>query len=161
MPLERAPVDLGRVVLSAAHDLEEEARARRQALVLELFAETTWIRGDAARLEQIVTNLLENSCKYSPAGGRIVLRLTREDGQAVLSIRDNGTGISPEDLPHIFEPYFRGGNCAQGSGSGLGLGLALTRLLVQLHGGTIEAKSRGSGCGSELIVKLPALMHSR
>lgn len=152
---ERAPVDLGRVILEAAEDLEQEVRTRRQALVLEFCAETLWVEGDAARLDQVVGNLLENSCKYSPDGGRIALTLSHEEGQAVLSICDDGAGISADDLPHIFEPYFRGRQCAQVASSGLGLGLTLTRRLVKLHNGTIEARSRGAGCGSEFIVRLP------
>jgi signal transduction histidine kinase len=153
---DRAPVDLACVVLNAAQDLEHEVRVRRQELALELLAEALWVRGDAARLEQIVGNLLENSCKYSPDGGRIVLSLSHQEDQAVLCVRDDGSGISSEDLPRIFEPYFRGSNSAQAAHGGLGLGLTLTQRLVKLHGGTIEVKSRGAGCGSEFTVRLPA-----
>ena len=158
--LERCPVDLGRVVLNAAQDLEQEFRARQQALVLELLGEALWVEGDPTRLEQIVANLLENGSKYSPDGGRIRLTLAHASGQAALSVRDDGVGISAEDLPHIFEPYFRGDNAAHGSRSGLGLGLTLTHHLVRLHGGTIEARSDGAGCGSEITVRLPLLMRS-
>ncbi|MBW4051802.1 MAG: HAMP domain-containing histidine kinase [Proteobacteria bacterium] len=153
--LERAPVDLGRVILDVTRDLDQELRSRQQVLILELSARAVWVQGDAARLEQIVENLLENSCKYSPGGARIAVALSREEDQAVLRIRDNGTGISSEDLPHIFEPYFRGSSLAHWSRGGLGLGLTLTRRLVQLHDGTIEARSPGTGCGSEFTVRLP------
>lgn len=155
LPLERVPVDLGRVVLNAAQDLEQEVRARGQMVDLRLPGGALWVRGDATRLEQIVGNLLENSSKYSGEGGRIVLALSQEDGQAVLSVRDDGDGISSADLPRVFDPYFRGSDPAKTARGGLGLGLTLTRRLVQLHGGTIEAKSRGVGCGSEFIVRLP------
>lgn len=154
--IDRMPVDLGRLVLNAAQDLEQDVRAHRQSFVLDLFSDSLWVLGDATRLEQIVVNLLENSCKYSPDGGRILLTLSREEDLVVLSVRDEGSGITPEELPHIFEPYFRGGNSAHQSRGGLGLGLALTRHLVQLHGGTIEAKSRGAGCGSEFTVRFPS-----
>ena len=153
--LERAPVDLGRVVLDVTRDLEQELRSRQQVLILELSAQSLWVRGDAARLEQVVENLLENSCKYSPDGARIGAALAREEDQAVLRIRDNGSGIPSEDLPHIFEPYFRGSGTALGPSGGLGLGLTLTQRLVQLHDGTIEARSLGTGCGSEFTVRLP------
>ncbi|HVS78140.1 MAG TPA: HAMP domain-containing sensor histidine kinase [Steroidobacteraceae bacterium] len=153
--LDPGPVDLGRVALNAVEDLEQEIQAREQALVLELAAEAVWVRGDAARLEQIVGNLLENSSKYSPDGARITLSLAREEDRAVLRVRDEGAGISAEDLQHIFEPYFRGGGSAHAGRDGLGLGLTLTRRLVQMHGGTIEAKSPGAGCGSEFTVRLP------
>lgn len=153
--LDRTAVDLGRMILEVTRDLEPELRCRQQVLILELSAQAVWVRGDASRLEQVVENLLENSCKYSPEGARIAAALTREEDQAVLRIRDDGSGISSEDLPHIFEPYFRGSNPAHGPGGGLGLGLTLTQRLVQLHDGTIEARSRGAGCGSEFTVRLP------
>lgn len=155
--LERAPVDLGRVILDVSEDLAQEFRSRQQVLILELSAEPVWVQGDATRLEQIVENLLENSAKYSPDGARIAVALSRESGQAALRIRDNGTGIPSEDLPHIFEPYFRGTSPGHWSRGGLGLGLTLTRRLVQLHDGTIEAMSRGAGCGSEFTVRLPTV----
>ena len=153
---ERDSVDLGRVALNAAQDVEQDIRSRRQTLLLQLSTEAVWVRGDAIRLEQIVENLLENSCKYSPEGGRIVLSLSQETSQATLCVSDDGAGISAEDLPRIFEPYFRSRNSAKTNQTGLGLGLTLTQRLVQLHGGTIEAKSRGAGCGSEFTVRLPA-----
>ncbi|HET9106536.1 MAG TPA: HAMP domain-containing sensor histidine kinase [Steroidobacteraceae bacterium] len=152
--LERVPVDLGRVILDVSEDLDQDFRRRQQVLVLELSAQAVWVRGDACRLEQIVENLLENSGKYSPEGAMIAVALSREGGQAVLRVRDNGTGIPSDDLPHIFEPYFRGSSPGQRSRGGLGLGLTLTRRLVQLHDGTIEATSRGAGCGSEFTVRL-------
>jgi two-component system, sensor histidine kinase len=150
-----APVDLASVAMNAAQDLDPEFRARRQTIALELVAEEVWVRGDATQLAQIVGNLLENSGKYSPDGGRIVLTLSCERGQTMLCVRDDGDGISAEDMPHIFEPYYRGGGPAHGCRSGLGLGLTLTQRLVRLHGGTIEAKSRGAGRGSEFTVRLP------
>lgn len=153
--VNRALVDLGPVARNAAQDLEQEFRVRRQNLVLELTAEALWVHGDATHLAQIVGNLLENSSKYSPDGGRIVLTLSHEQDRVVLRLRDDGDGIAAEDLPRIFEAYFRGSNPARRSQSGLGLGLTLTQRLVHLHGGTIEAKSGGAGCGSEFTVRLP------
>ena len=153
--VDSAPVDLRSVVLNAAQDLEQAFRARRQMLALELAPEPLSVQGDGARLEQVVANMLENSSKYSPDGTRIAVMLSREEGQAVLRVLDEGNGISSDDLPHIFEPYFRSYHSAR-RGSGLGLGLTLTKRLVQLHGGTIEAKSRGLGYGSEFTVRLPA-----
>lgn len=154
--LERVPVDLGRVILDVSEDLSTELRSRGQVLVLKLSPEGVWVRGDAARLEQVVENLLENSSKYSPDGARIAVELSREAGQAQLCVSDNGTGIPPEELPHLFEPYFRGASPAHWSRGGLGLGLTLTHRLVELHEGTIEAMSLGVGCGSEFTVRLPA-----
>ncbi len=155
LSFDRSPVELGPVVRNVAQDLEPELRARRHSLVLELSAEAVSVQGDAIRLEQIVENLLENSCKYSADGGQIELSLSREESQAVLCVRDNGAGICAEELRHIFEPYYRGAGSARSS-SGLGLGLTLTQRLVRLHGGTIEAESDGAGCGSVFTVRLPA-----
>jgi signal transduction histidine kinase len=155
LTFDRSPVELGPVVRNVVQDLEPELSARRHKLVLKLCAEAVSVQGDATRLEQIVENLLENSCKYSPDGARIELTLSREESQAVLCVRDNGAGICAEDLQHIFEAYYRSAVCTRRS-SGLGLGLTLTQRLVRLHGGTIEAKSGGAGCGSVFTVRLPA-----
>lgn len=159
--LERVPVDLRRVILDVSEDLAQVLRAREQVLVLELSSEAVWVQGDATRLEQVVENLLENSGKYSPDGARIAVALSREGDQAALRVRDNGSGIPPEDLPHIFEPYFRGTSPGHSCRGGLGLGLTLTRRLVQLHDGTIEAASPGADCGSEFTVRLPTVTGPR
>jgi len=155
-PLERSPVELRRVVLKVAQELVQELRDRRQTLVLEPSCEPVWLQGDAQRLEQIAAHVLENSCKYTPDGGRIEMALTREEGQAVLRIRDDGAGIASDELPRIFEPYFRGRHAGRHSRNGLGLGLTITHRLVQLHGGSIEARSDGEGRGSEFTIRLPA-----
>ena len=159
-PLAMGPVDLSQVINYAVEDLEHEIRNRQQALILDLAPETIRVQGDGMRLGQIVANLLENGSKYSGVGARITLSLARAGSQAVLCIRDSGTGIPAEDLPHIFDPYYRGNHSAALDGSGLGLGLTLTRRLIELHGGTIDAKSDGAGCGSEFTVRLPALAAS-
>jgi len=154
--LATAPVDLSQVVKDTVEDVGYEIHKRQQTLTLTLPAETIWVQGDGMRMGQIVANLLENSSKYSGTGAQIVLRLLRDGTRAVLRVRDNGAGIRPEDLPHIFDPYYRGSH-SPGSASGLGLGLTLTRRLVQLHGGMIEAKSDGAGYGCEFTIMLPAL----
>lgn len=158
---DTSTVDFRRVVLDAVQDVGQEIRTRRQTLALDVLSEALWVQGDENRLQQIVGNLLENSCKYSSDGGRILLILRREESQAVLHVSDDGVGIASEDLPRIFDPYFRGRGAAQAPRNGLGLGLTLTRRLVQLHGGTIEAKSRGVGCGSEFTVMLPTATDPR
>jgi signal transduction histidine kinase len=106
-------------------------------------------------LNQIIVNLLTNSVKYTPMGGTIDVRLTCARGAAVLVVRDDGMGIAPDMLPQIFEMYSRGSLPDQSKDDGLGIGLALVKGLVELHHGTIEAKSAGEGCGSEFIVTLP------
>ena len=155
--LATAPVDLSQVIKDTVRDLDHEIRNRQQRLILNLPARTVRVQGDGMRLGQIVANLLENSSKYSAAGGQITLSLAREGGQAVLCIRDNGIGIASEDLPHIFDSYYRASHPPEYAASGFGLGLTLARRLVELHGGMIEAKSNGKGCGSEFTITLPAL----
>ena len=154
------PVNISQIINSAAQDLDHEIRKRQQVLTLNFASESVWVQGDAMRLGQIVANLLENSSKYSATGGRIALSLAREDGEAVLCVCDDGAGIPPEDLPHIFDPYYRGKHSPGCGDSGLGLGLTLVRRLVELHGGSIEARSAGVGYGSKFTVKLPALAPS-
>ena len=152
------PIVLSQVITDTVQEVAYLIRARRQALILDLPRERLWVRGDAVRLGQVIGNLLENSSKYSAAGGEITLSLACAGSQAVLRVRDNGAGIASADLPRVFDPYFRGNHGHQisaGTPTGLGLGLALTRRLVELHGGTIEAKSDGLGCGSEFTVRLP------
>lgn len=155
--VERAPIRLSQVLGDAVQDLVHEIDSRRQVLSLELPTDAVWVRGDALRLEQIVTNLLDNASKYAAVRAEIGLSLRCESGYAAIRVRDEGIGIRSEDLPHIFEPYFRGRRSADRTESGLGLGLALTRWLVELHGGTIEARSDGANRGSEFTVRLPAM----
>ena len=150
-------VNISQVIRSAVQDLDHEIRKRQQVLTLNLASDTVWVQGDAMRLGQVVANLLENSSKYSATGGKIALSLTHEDSEAVLCVCDDGAGIPPEDLPHIFDPYYRGKPSPGYAASGLGLGLTLVRRLLELHGGGIEARSAGAGCGSEFTVRLPAL----
>ncbi len=108
---------------------------------------------DDTRLEQAITNLMNNAAKFTPAGGSIWVNLSKEAGYAVIKIRDNGEGIHPDDLPNIFEIYYQGRDSS--NMSGLGIGLSLVQKIVELHKGTIKAKSDGRGKGSEFIVRLP------
>ena len=113
------------------------------------------LRGDAVRLEQVFTNLLTNAAKYTEPGGRVSLRVDREEGHMVVRVRDTGVGLLPDLLPRIFE-RLRGRNKTCTGRGGLGLGLSLVKCFVELHGGTVEAHSDGPGRGSEFIVRLPA-----
>ena len=108
---------------------------------------------DDTRLEQAITNLMSNAAKFTPSGGSIWVNLSKENGSAVLKIRDNGAGIDQADLSNIFELYYKGSN--GNNASGLGIGLLLVHEIVGLHQGSIEAKSGGRGTGSEFTVKLP------
>ena len=108
---------------------------------------------DETRIEQAISNLMSNATKYTPSGGSIWVDIIKEDEAAVIKVRDNGEGIDPDDLPHIFEMYYQGRD--RNHASGLGIGLLLVQRIIALHGGTIEAHSEGRGHGSEFIITLP------
>jgi PAS domain S-box-containing protein len=124
-------------------------------LELSLPAEPLRIEGDTMRLAQVITNLLNNAAKYTDRGGRILLTARREGAAAVISVRDNGRGISAEMLPRVFDLFAQAAPGHDYSRGGLGIGLTLVRNLVELHEGSVEAKSDGAGRGSEFIVRLP------
>jgi CheY-like chemotaxis protein len=124
---------------------------------VSLPAEPIWLQADPTRLEQVVVNLLNNAAKYTNEGGQIWLTAQQEDGEVVLRVRDTGVGIAPELLPRIFDLFTQADRTLDRSQGGLGIGLSLVQRLVELHGGTVEARSAGLGQGSEFIVRLPAL----
>jgi CheY-like chemotaxis protein/two-component sensor histidine kinase len=124
-------------------------------LELSLPAEPLRIEGDTMRLAQVITNLLNNAAKYTDRGGRILLTARREGSAAVISVRDNGRGISAQMLPRVFDLFAQAAPGHDYSRGGLGIGLTLVRNLVDLHGGSVEARSEGAGRGSEFIVRLP------
>ncbi|NLC59577.1 MAG: PAS domain S-box protein [Armatimonadetes bacterium] len=132
-------------------------QANRHSLVVTLPPEPLLVEGDATRLEQVVANLVNNAVKYTAPEGEIQVSLERQDGDAVLRVRDSGIGISPELLPLIFDLFVQGSAHSAATPGGLGIGLTLVRDLVELHGGTVEARSEGIGQGSEFIVRLPML----
>jgi signal transduction histidine kinase len=113
------------------------------------------IAGDADRLQQVVWNLLGNSVKFTPAGGRIDVRLMQTDGSAQIVVTDTGKGMSREFLPHAFERFRQGAHSGADPAAGLGIGLALVRELVEAHGGSVDASSAGDGHGSTFTVTLP------
>ena len=120
-------------------------------------SEPLHVEGDPTRLEQIVTNLLNNAVKYTEPGGQITLSLVREADQAVLRVRDTGIGITAEMQENIFDLFVQADHSLDRGRGGLGIGLTLVRRLVELHGGTISVFSRGLGHGSEFAVRIPAI----
>jgi signal transduction histidine kinase len=113
------------------------------------------VEGDAARLTQIIGNLLQNAAKFSAPGGRVTLSLGVEGGAAELAIEDEGAGIEPALLGRLFQPFVQSERTAAQSRGGLGLGLALVKGLAELHGGTVRAQSAGVGKGARFVVRLP------
>jgi signal transduction histidine kinase/ActR/RegA family two-component response regulator len=113
--------------------------------------------GDADRLRQVVRNLLVNAIKFTPEGGHVMMRAGAESGAVVVSIEDTGIGIEPQFLPHVFDRFAQAERGRTRGSGGLGLGLAIVRHLVELHGGAVEATSKGRGCGATFTVRLPAI----
>ncbi|MGH6612391.1 MAG: hybrid sensor histidine kinase/response regulator [Burkholderiaceae bacterium] len=118
-----------------------------------------YLDADAARLSQALCNLLVNAAKYTPTGGEISVDVRRSGGDAIISIKDSGVGISSEMLEEIFAMFTQVDRSLENSQTGLGIGLTVVRRLIQMHGGTVEAKSEGLGRGSEFIVKLPVAVN--
>jgi signal transduction histidine kinase len=153
--LRRERVPISRVIHSAIETSMPLLQARQHALATALPTEELAVDADPVRLEQVLVNLLNNAAKYTEAGGRIWIEARREGSQAVLTVRDSGAGISAEILPRIFEPFTQAERTYNRSQGGLGIGLTLVRSLVELHGGTVRARSEGPGQGSEFTVRLP------
>ncbi len=149
------PLALGAALDQAVETVAPRIRERSQHLELELPGEPLAIEGDPVRLTQVFANLLGNASKYTGNGGRIVLRAWRAGDDVVVEVSDNGTGISPEMLPQIFDLFIQGPRSLARSEGGLGIGLNVVRNLVSMHGGTVSAASGGEGQGSTFTVRLP------
>ncbi len=155
--LRRAPTDLTVVVSRAVELTRPLVEARRHRLDVAGPDEVMQVDGDVARLTQVVGNLLTNAAKYTPDGGSISLTLARERDAAVIRVRDNGMGIRPEMISRVFEMFSQGQQGIDRKEGGLGVGLAIVRRLVQLHEGSVTARSDGPGRGSEFEIRLPLL----
>lgn len=128
---------------------------RRQTVAVRMPDEPVWANIDAARMAQVLSNLLGNASKFTPAGARIEVSLSIEGSQALLSVSDQGIGIAPEDIGSIFDLFRQAEAGKACSGEGLGIGLAVVRKLVELHGGTVTAHSAGTNAGSTFTLRLP------
>ena len=153
--LEFDAVDMNRVIADAIEQTEPLIQSRRHQLAVRLSPGTALVSGDPKRLVQIIVNLLNNAAKYTPAGGIIDLQVQVDDEQVTVLVRDNGIGMAADFLEHVFDMFTQTQRTADRSQGGLGIGLALVKSLVELHRGSITAKSKGEGHGSELTVRLP------
>ncbi len=153
--LRKEDVLVSSIVARAVETVRPLIEQRQHVLTLSAPSRPVWLNADAARLEQVVVNLLTNAAKYSDEHGHIWLTVEQEAGTVLVSVRDRGVGIAPELLPHIFELFTQAEPSLDRSGGGLGVGLCLVQRLVELHGGTVEASSQ-VGVGSEFVVRLPA-----
>jgi signal transduction histidine kinase/ActR/RegA family two-component response regulator len=149
------PLDLGEVVARTVETVRVAVEeGGRQVTVL---TEPVWVEGDEIRLEQIVGNLVTNAFKYTSPGGWIAVSVTRDGGQAVLRVEDDGVGISADLLPQIFDLFVQQARSSDRARGGLGIGLTLVRHLVELHGGTVAAASAGTGKGATFTVRFRAI----
>ncbi|RBP06262.1 PAS domain S-box-containing protein [Roseiarcus fermentans] len=150
--LRREPVDIGFAVREALETTRPQRDDKRLRVDVTLPAEPLTVTGDPTRLSQVVTNLIHNAIKYTDDDGSIRIRVEREDEHALVTVADNGVGIAPEILPRVFDLFMQADPAPM---SGLGIGLMLSKRLVELHGGTIEANSPGLHQGSVFTVRLP------
>ena len=155
--LNRAPLDLSALVAHTLETFRATGRSGDYQLIQDL--DPGWIEGDPTRLEQIASNLIDNALKYTPPGGRIEVRTWTENEDVVLSVRDTGVGISADLLPHVFDVFVQGSSTLDRAQGGLGIGLSLVRRLTELHGGSIEAESKGPGGGSTFTLRLARIEH--
>jgi len=151
--IDLEPVDPGTVIRAAVEGMKVLAEKGAIEVVLHVDESAGKISADPARLQQVVVNLLANAIKFTPRGGRVTVELGIADGCACLTVTDTGIGIDPGFLPHIFNRFSQG----RGTGTGLGLGLTIVRHLVEAHGGTVEADSRGRNMGTKVSVMLPLI----
>ena len=154
--LKLETVDVAQVAAAAIETSRPNIDAQRHTLSLQLPVEPLALRGDFARVAQILSNLVNNAAKYTPKGGRISLSAAREDDEIVFRIRDSGVGIPPEFIPSIFDPFTQVDRTLARSHGGLGIGLTLVRRLVEMQSGRVSVRSEGRNRGSEFTVRLPA-----
>jgi signal transduction histidine kinase len=153
--LERQPVDLALSASTCAEALANTERAAGYRITVQ--AVPVWVDGDPVRIEQILNNLLTNALKFSPSGSEVKLDVREDGGRAVVTVTDPGTGMQPELLAQVFEPFMQGPPPANRTQSGMGIGLALVKQLVGLHGGEVHAHSAGAGQGSSFEFWMPAI----
>ena len=155
--LRRERLDLARLVRTTAGDRRHALTDVGVALTVETPETPVWLTGDATRLAQVLSNLLDNAAKFTDRGGRVEVKLTADESRrwAELRVRDTGVGIEPELLARLFEPFSQADRSLHRTKGGLGLGLALVKGLTELHGGKVRASSEGPGRGSEFLIRLP------
>jgi signal transduction histidine kinase/CheY-like chemotaxis protein len=153
--LENEVLDLNKVAMAAVEQARPHIEERRHVLSVDLPADQVPVEGDRTRLIQVLVNLLNNSAKYTPAGGRITLSVTSDGIGAEVSVRDNGSGIDPQLLPHVFDLFTQADRAPDRSQGGLGIGLALVKSIVRMHNGAVAAYSAGAQQGTTMTVTMP------
>ena len=153
--LSREPLDLARAVEAVVQQWRSSGRLAKHEVRVEL--SPAWVRADAARIDQIIANLVGNAVKYTQDGGQVAITVRRERNAALLQVRDTGMGMSPDLAARVFDLFVQGETSLDRSLGGLGIGLTLVKRLAELHGGTAAAASEGPGKGSVFSVSLPAI----
>lgn len=156
LELALVPIDLRAVIEGAVATHRTLLQERKQRLDVQVPDAPFRLRGDAAYLQQAILNLLENASSHTLAGGRIRLTAAMAEGVISLTVSDNGLGITPQTLPHVFEPFVKDAHALSASGLGPGIGLTVARALVRAHGGDLRASSAGVNRGSAFVMTLPA-----
>jgi CheY-like chemotaxis protein len=154
--LNKRSVNLWEVVTAAIDALQPSAKEKQITVEVSCEADDCCMSGDGDRLQQVAWNLLSNAIKFTPAGGRVSLRLDRVGGNLRLRVADSGHGIKPNFLPFVFDRFRQADSTSTRSYGGLGIGLTIVRHIVQLHNGTVHAESLGEGCGATFTIILPA-----
>jgi len=152
--LDMRPLELSACITRAIETLAAAGKTARHHI--EVHGQPVWIRGDAARVEQVLTNLVVNAINHTPANGNIDVSLAREGNDAVITVNDTGMGIVAESLPRVFDLFYQEERRGDRPHGGLGIGLTLVRRLVEMHGGTIDATSAGTGKGATFTARIPA-----
>jgi hypothetical protein len=150
-------IDVREPVAAAVDTVRPAAEAKGIELTATPATDPQFVWGDADRLQQVLWNVLSNAVKFTARGGHVDVNLTRVDSRIAIAIRDDGIGIAPEFLPHVFETFRQADSSSSRTHGGLGLGLAITKRLVELHGGDVMAESQGEGRGTTVTIKLPVL----
>jgi len=153
--LRRSVLDVADVIAAAVETSRPLIEGAHHHLSIMLPPERLYVDADSVRLAQVFSNLLNNAVRYTDPGGRIGIAAQRDDGNAVVTVSDTGIGIAPEALPQVFDMFVQGHARDSRAQSGLGIGLTLVRSLVEMHGGSVRARSAGPGRGSEFVVRLP------
>lgn len=161
LQFEREPVDLNAVVEAAVDTLRGQAELSGIELGYTLPATPLVVQGSPVRLEQIILNLLSNALKFTEAGGRVHVRVEQSGGEASVAVEDNGIGITPEFLPHVFDSFRQADGSTTRQHGGLGLGLAIVKALAKMHGGNVRAESEGVGHGARFTLTIPCGIQNR
>jgi signal transduction histidine kinase/ActR/RegA family two-component response regulator len=157
LELRLRPIDVNEVVARAIESMRPAVETTAPKITLKHSDRTLYLNADPVRLAQIFSNLLDNAAKYSGTGGRIEVEVMRQNDEALIAVTDNGAGIAAEHLPRLFDLFYQADRSMGRAQGGLGIGLTLVKRLVEMHGGSIEAKSEGLGSGSRFEVRMPLL----